>query len=129
MGRCEHRLRTVRPAVRAMPSTQRRRRRTRPRPSDATPGYSWTCPAGATQRGHSPPGSKAARVDRHELLHETPTTRPIRFHDLRGTGITWRAFRDDPKFEIQVDAGHTDFSTTEKYLQLVTATKRKAFGT
>jgi len=85
-----------------------------------------------------PSGSNAARAlvtwlkkagaDRHELHNETPTTRPIRFHDLRGTGITWRAFRDDPKFEIQADAGHAQFSTTEEYLQLVTAARRKTFG-
>ncbi len=70
-----------------------------------------------------------AGVDRHELHHTTPTTRPIRFHDLRGTGITWRAFRNDPKFEIQSDAGHENFSTTECYLQLVTETRRRSFGT
>src|SRR4051812_21079730 len=84
-----------------------------------------------------PSGSNAARalvtwlkkagVDRHELHNETPTTRPIRFHDLRGTGITWRAVRNDPKFELQVDAGHAQFSTTEEYLRLAGA-RRSGFG-
>src|SRR3954467_1348509 len=85
-----------------------------------------------------PSGSNAARalvtwlkkagVDRHELHNETPTTRPIRFHDLRGTGITWRAVRNDPKFELQIDAGHMDFATTEKSLPLASA-RRRGFGT
>jgi len=70
---------------------------------------------------------KKAGVDRHELHNETPTTRPIRFHDLRGTGITWRAVRNDPKFEIQIDAGHAQFSTTEAYLHLASA-RRRGFG-
>jgi integrase len=68
-----------------------------------------------------------AKVDRAGLHDDTPTTRKIRFHDLRGTGITWRAVRDDPKFEIQVAAGHRQFSTTERYLHLA-GTKRKGFG-
>jgi integrase len=71
---------------------------------------------------------RAAGVERHELHNATPTTRPIRFHDLRGTGITWRAVRNDPKFELQIDAGHTDFATTEKYLHLASA-RRRGFGT
>jgi len=84
-----------------------------------------------------PSGSNAARalvtwlkkagVDRHELHHESPTTRPIRFHDMRGTGITWRAVRNDPKFELQIDAGHAQFSTTEKYMHLASA-RRRGFG-
>jgi len=68
-----------------------------------------------------------SKVDRAGLHDDTPTTRRIRFHDLRGTGITWRAVRNDPKFELQVAAGHRQFSTTERYLHLA-AGMRKGFG-
>jgi integrase len=68
-----------------------------------------------------------AGVRRTELHEATDTTRPIWFHDLRATGITWRAVRDDPKFEIQYHAGHAQFSTTERYL-ILGALIRPAFG-
>jgi integrase len=70
---------------------------------------------------------RLAGVTQAELHTKTPTTRPIRFHDLRATGITWRAVRDDPTFEIQYHAGHSQFSTTEKYLRLA-AVVRAGFG-
>lgn len=70
---------------------------------------------------------RRAEQKRNELQRHTPTTRPIRFHDLRGTGITWRAVRNDPKFELQYHAGHRHFSTTEKYLHLADALRR-GFG-
>jgi integrase len=70
---------------------------------------------------------KRAGVKRNELQNRTPTTRPLRYHDLRATGITWRAVRDDPKFELQIEAGHRRFSTTEEYLHLGKS-RRKGFG-
>jgi hypothetical protein len=36
---------------------------------------------------------KRAGIDRHELGHRTPTRRPIRWHDLRATGVSWMAVR------------------------------------
>lgn len=68
-----------------------------------------------------------AGVDRHELLHKTPTTIAMTFHDARSTGILWRAVRNDPKFEIQVQAGHRRFSTTESYMDLANRLRR-GFG-
>ena len=43
---------------------------------------------------------------------------PIRFHDLRATGITWRLARGDTPILVQQDAGHESFQTTEKYIRL-----------
>jgi integrase len=68
-----------------------------------------------------------AGVDRHELHHRTPTTRPIRFHDLRATGISWMAVRGDDPLKIQHRAGHTDFETTQRYIRMAEAL-REGFG-
>jgi integrase len=68
-----------------------------------------------------------AGVDRHELHHATPTTRPIRFHDLRATGVTWMAVRGDDPLKIQHRAGHTDFQTTQRYIRTGEAV-REGFG-
>ena len=70
---------------------------------------------------------KKAGVDRHELHYRTPTTRPIRFHDLRATGITWMAIRGDDPLKIQHRAGHTDFETTQRYIRMAEAS-REGFG-
>ena len=69
-----------------------------------------------------------AGVRRHELHHRTPTTRPLRFHDLRATGCTWMAVRGDDPLKIQHRAGHTDFETTQRYIRMAEA-QREGFGT
>jgi len=64
---------------------------------------------------------KVAGVERAELLKRTETTRPIRFQDLRATGVTWRLARGaagDAPILVQQDAGHKSFQTTEKYIRL-----------
>jgi integrase len=58
-----------------------------------------------------------AKIDRHDLHHAGPATKPIRFHDLRATGITWMGARGDDPIRIKQRAGHTSFSTTERYLR------------
>lgn len=68
-----------------------------------------------------------AGVNRQELHQRTPTTRPIRFHDLRATGITWMAVRGDDPLKIQYRAGHTDFDTTQRYIRMAEAL-REGFG-
>lgn len=70
---------------------------------------------------------RRAGVNRSELHFKSPTTSPIRFHHMRSTGITWRAVRDDPKWELQYHAGHLKFATTEIYLSLA-AVVRRGFG-
>lgn len=61
---------------------------------------------------------KAAGVERSELTERLATRMPIRFHDLRATGITWRLARGDAPILVQQDAGHSSFQTTEKYIRL-----------
>ena len=58
-----------------------------------------------------------AGVTRAELHADTPTSRAIRFHDLRATGITWMAVRGDDPLKIMQRAGHTDFATTQRYVR------------
>jgi integrase len=58
-----------------------------------------------------------AGVDRGELFADDKTRRPLRFHDLRATGITWAGIRGDDPLKIRQRAGHAKFSTTELYLR------------
>jgi len=62
-----------------------------------------------------------AHVRRHELHNDTPTTRKLRFHDPRSSGLTWLAVRGDDPLKIQQRAGHREFSTTQKYIRLAEA--------
>ena len=68
-----------------------------------------------------------AGVTRPELFTDTPTSRSIRFHDLRATGITWMAIRGDDPLKIMQRAGHTDFATTQRYVREAEAV-RLGFG-
>jgi len=61
---------------------------------------------------------KLAGVTRAELTERLATRMPIRFHDLRATGVTWRLKRGDAPIDVQQDAGHKSFSTTEVYMRL-----------
>lgn len=60
---------------------------------------------------------RAAGLDREELYADDETRAPITFHDLRATGITWRAVRGDDPLKIQRSAGHSSFTTTERYIR------------
>jgi integrase len=59
---------------------------------------------------------KIAGVSRADLFADDETRRQISFHDLRHTGITWRAVRGDAAFDIKDGAGHTDLETTQRYV-------------
>lgn len=64
---------------------------------------------------------EAAGVDRDELLPAAdPKKRimqiPARFRALRDWYITWRLWRGDNPIVVMRDAGHEEFSTTQKYL-------------
>jgi len=55
--------------------------------------------------------------ERQELLAvDDETRKPITFHDLRATGITWMAARGDDPLRSKQRAGHSSFSTTEGYI-------------
>ena len=66
-----------------------------------------------------------AGVTRAELhtKSDDPTRKPISFHDLRATGITWMAVRGDEPLRIQQRAGHTDFQTTQIYIRQAEAVR------
>ena len=70
----------------------------------------------------------AAGVTRRELLdEESRTTKPLGFHDLRATGLTWMAVRGDDPLKIMQRAGHEDFATSQLYIRTAEAV-RDGFG-
>jgi hypothetical protein len=66
-------------------------------------------------------------VSRLELHTGSPTRKPMTWHDLRATGITWCAVRGDDPLKIKQRAGHATFSTTEGYIREAEAV-REGFG-
>lgn len=68
-----------------------------------------------------------AGIIRPELHEGSPTRKPITWHDLRATGLTWLAVRGDDPLKIKQRAGHTTFSTTELYVREAEAI-RDGFG-
>ncbi len=69
-----------------------------------------------------------AGVTRSELHTRTRTQRPIRFHDLRATGITWMAIRGDDAAKIHRRAGHKSFQTTLGYIRMAEVLQEANFG-
>jgi len=53
---------------------------------------------------------------REDLFADDETRRPLSWHDLRHTGITWRAVRGDDPIKIMRAAGHSDMKTTQLYI-------------
>jgi len=70
---------------------------------------------------------KRAGIMRPELHNGSPTRKPMTWHDLRATGLTWLAVRGDDPLKIKQRAGHTTFSTTELYIREGEAI-REGFG-
>ncbi len=70
---------------------------------------------------------KLAKVSRAELFADDATRKPLGFHDLRATGLTWMAVRGDDPLKIMQRAGHTDFKTTQLYVREAEAV-REGFG-
>jgi len=69
-----------------------------------------------------------AGVTRAELFAEDETRRAITFHDLRHTGITWRAVRGDDPLKVQRAAGHDDLATTQRYINEAQTFEGASFG-
>ncbi|MGD0678195.1 MAG: site-specific integrase, partial [Polyangiaceae bacterium] len=69
-----------------------------------------------------------AGVTRAELFAEDETRRTITFHDLRHTGITWRAVRGDEPLKVQRAAGHDDLATTQRYINEAQTFEGVLFG-
>jgi len=64
---------------------------------------------------------KLAGVARGELFARDATRNPIRFYDLRASGITWMACRGDAPQRMMQRAGHKTFSTTLRYVRTAEA--------
>lgn len=58
-----------------------------------------------------------AGIHRAELFADDETRAPVTFHDLRATGITWRAIRGDDALKIQRAVGHRSLATTQRYIR------------
>jgi integrase len=69
-----------------------------------------------------------AGVTRAELFVDDETRRPLNVHDLRHTGITWRAVRCDNHVQIIRDAGHDDLATTQRYINEAQTFEPETFG-
>lgn len=76
---------------------------------------------------HMPPPEDRPELLRRDLVHVgvtrkalhiegDPMRRGIVFHDLRDTGLTHMAVRGNTPIEIQWAGGHTDFKTTQGYI-------------
>lgn len=61
---------------------------------------------------------RLAGLDRADLYADDATRIPLTFHDLRATGLTWRAIRGDDPLKIQREAGHTSLDTTQRYIRV-----------
>jgi integrase len=59
---------------------------------------------------------RVAGLTREALFADDQLRRPITFHDLRATGITWRIMRGDNHTLVQATAGHKSFAATEDYI-------------
>jgi integrase len=64
---------------------------------------------------------EAAGIQREALFATDDTRKRLRFHDLRGTGLTWMAIRGDDPLKIQQRAGHRTFEMTLKYIRTAEA--------
>lgn len=69
-----------------------------------------------------------AGVTRADIFADDETRRPLSFHDLRHTGITWRAVRGDEPLKIQRAAGHDDLRTTQRYINEAQTFEGSSFG-
>jgi integrase len=58
-----------------------------------------------------------AGITRAELFADDETRAPLTFHDLRATGMTWRAVRGDDPLKIQRAVGHRSLGTTQRYIR------------
>ncbi len=69
-----------------------------------------------------------AGVSRADLFADDETRRPMSFHDLRHSGITWRAVRGDDHLQVQRAAGHDDLRKTQRYINEAQTFEGEAFG-
>jgi integrase len=58
-----------------------------------------------------------AGLTRADLYATDDARRPLTYHDLRATGITWQAMRGDAPTDIMERVGHTQITTTQGYMR------------
>ena len=68
---------------------------------------------------------RLAGLTRAALYANDVRSKPIWFHDLRATRLTWRAIRGDEAAVIQAVARHTSFATTLGYINGATLLRKK----
>lgn len=86
----------------------------------------WPCVK--DQSGELRRALRRAGVERAELFDDLPTLKPMTFHDLRATGITWEAIAGTEPLRIQQRAGHSALTTTQIYIRMAEDV-RGDFGT
>lgn len=72
---------------------------------------------------------RTAGVERRALFVSNATHKPVTFHDLRSTGLTWAAVRGDSLSMLRARAGHETISTTDGYIRMGENLRGPAFGT
>lgn len=60
---------------------------------------------------------RVAGITRADLYADDEGRRPLTYHDLRATGITWQAMRGDAPTDIMERVGHTQITTTQGYMR------------
>lgn len=71
-----------------------------------------------------------AECERADLYADDDGRRPLTYHDLRATGITWQAMRGDSPTDIMERVGHADIRTTQRYIRrgkLLTVARERVF--
>lgn len=72
---------------------------------------------------------RRAGVTRDDLFEErSATLKPIRWHDMRATGITWSIIAGVDPIKVQHRAGHTDPKMTAEYTREAESFAGQAFG-
>jgi integrase len=69
-----------------------------------------------------------ANVTRSQLHDDTTVNKPLRWHDLRATGLTWYAVTGRSSTEIRDIAGHTMTSMTDRYMRTAGVIRAGRFG-
>lgn len=69
-----------------------------------------------------------AGITRKELVIASKTTVPLRWHDLRATGITWAIVRGDDPLKVSYRAHHQNFATTQEYIREAENLRGTSFG-
>jgi integrase len=69
-----------------------------------------------------------ANVRREALHTKTKVSKPMRWHDLRASGLTWYAVEGRSSTEIRDIAGHTMTSMTDRYMRAAGVLRGDRFG-